>query len=93
MNEPSKCARFVPAAPPSLPPSLLSSLPSKYRCDEHGRGVHPQGVDQFVVGPVGNVDEEGQGVRDVSPVPVGEGRREEGGESDLDLLFGGEREG
>ena len=83
MNEPSKYTLKSTPLPPSLP-----SLPSEYRRDEHGRGMHPQGIDQLVVGPVGDVDEEGEGMGDVGPIPVGEGGGEEGGEGDLKLWVG-----
>ena len=69
----------------SLPPFL----PLEYQCDEHGRRVHLQRIDQLVVRPVGNLDGKGNGVRDVCPVLVGEGGRKVGGKGDLELSLGG----
>jgi len=76
----------------SLPPFLLLSPHPEYRCDEHGRGVHLKREGQLVVGPVGNVHEEGDAVRDVGPMLVGEAGRKVGGKGDLKLSWGGRKE-
>lgn len=47
--------------------------------------MHLQGKGQLVVGPVGDVDEEDDGVRDMGPMIVGEGGRKVGGKGDLEL--------